>query len=101
MYRTLVFEDFADKVGQGFAIALDDDGGGAIVAILAEAEQRKPGRARDGSRAPFSLVFVAEHQQVLPQRLYRIEHEALGTLAIFLVPIARDARGVSYQATFN
>ena len=22
MYRTLVFEDFADKVGQGFAIAL-------------------------------------------------------------------------------
>ncbi len=101
MYRTLVFEDFADKVGQGFAIALDDDGGGAIVAILAEAEQRKPGRARDGSRAPFSLVFVAEHQQVLPQRLYRIEHEALGALAIFLVPIARDARGVSYQATFN
>jgi len=101
MYRTLVFEDFADKVGQGFAIALDDDGGGAIVAILAEAEQRKPGRARDGSRVPFSLVFVAEHQQVLPQRLYRIEHEALGPLAIFLVPIARDARGVSYQATFN
>ena len=101
MDRTLVFEDFADKVGQGFAIAVDD-GATSVAATLAEAELLNPGRGPDGSRRiPFSLVFVADHPAVLPQRLYRIEHEALGALAIFLVPIARDARGVSYQATFN
>jgi len=101
MDRTLVFEDFADKLGQGFVIGVDGDGGASIPATLAEAERLRPGRVLNGSRPPFSLVFVADHPQVLPQRLYRIEHEALGTLAIFLVPIARDARGVSYQATFN
>ena len=102
MDRTLVFEDFADKVGQGFAIAVVDDGAASVAATLAEAELLNPGRGPAGStRSPFSLVFVADHPAVLPQRLYRIEHEALGALAIFLVPIARDARGVSYQATFN
>ena len=100
MDRTLVFEDFADKVGQGFAIAADD-GAASVAATLTEAELLNPGRGLDVGRVPFSLVFVADHPAVLPQRLYRIEHEALGALSIFLVPIARDTRGVSYQATFN
>jgi len=38
---------------------------------------------------------------VLPQRLYRLEHNGLGELDIFLVPIGKDEQGVSYQATFN
>jgi hypothetical protein len=100
MDRTLVFEDFADKVGQGFAIAVDD-GAASVAATLAEAELLNPGRGLGAGRVPFSLIFVADHPAVLPQRLYRIEHQALGPLSIFLVPIARDARGVSYQATFN
>ena len=96
-----MFEDFADKVGQGSRLP-SMTAPASVAATLAEAERRNPGRGLDGSsRIPFSLVFVADHPAVLPQRLYRIEHEALGALAIFLVPIAPDARGMSYQATFN
>lgn len=101
MDRPLALEDFADKVGDRFAIAVDDRPAGAVAATLTEAEPLFPGRAPAGSRPPFSLVFVADHAPMLAQRIYRIEHAALGAMSIFLVPIGRGARGFSYQATFN
>ena len=68
---------------------------------LTEAELFARARGMPGVRPPFSLVFLAKDPRVLPQRLYRMEHDDLGVLEIFLVPIAKDAQGVSYQATFN
>ena len=50
-----------------------------------------------GGRAPFSLVFERGPSPPLPQRIYRIEHEDVGTLEIFLVPIAIDR----YEAVFT
>jgi hypothetical protein len=97
--RTLVFEDFADKVGHVFAIREPDVP--AIPLTLTEAQALSPNRGRPGTRPPFSLVFVAQDPRVLPQRLYRMEHDGLGELTIFLVPIGKDAHGVSYHATFN
>ena len=45
--------------------------------------------------------LAAKDPRVLPQRIYRLEHNGLGELDIFLVPIGKDADGVSYQAMFN
>lgn len=96
--KPLVFEDFKDKVGQSFALA--EQNGPAISFTLAEAQPlRSP--TLPGVRPPFSLIFVAQHPIILPQRLYRMEHEALGAVSIFLVPVGKDARGISYQAVFN
>jgi hypothetical protein len=50
-----------------------------------------------GGRAPFSLVFEGGPDPPLPQRIYRVEHQALGVIEIFLVPIAGDR----YQAVFT
>ena len=50
-----------------------------------------------GGRAPFSLVFEGGPNPPLPQRIYRVEHEALGAIEIFLVPIASDR----YEAIFS
>jgi hypothetical protein len=97
--RQLVFEDFADKVGEGFA--LTEEGAPRITLILREAEPLNPAMAPRGFRPPFTLFFVASDPRVMPQQIYRIEHEALGTLSIFLVPIGKDKSGVTYQATFN
>ena len=49
----------------------------------------------------FSLVFLGPHQPLLPQRIYPLEHHALGRLDLFIVPIRRDAQGLQYQAIFN
>lgn len=97
--KMLVLEDFADKVGHVFAINEQDIP--AIPLTLTEAEPLNPTSARPGIRPPFSLVFLARDPRVLPQRLYRMEHNELADLTIFLVPIGKDAEGVSYQATFN
>jgi hypothetical protein len=43
-----------------------------------------------GGRAPFSLEFRGGPDPPLPQRIYRLEHDELGAIEIFLVPIASD-----------
>ena len=97
--RQLVFEDFSDKVGGVFVVR--DDGVPDIALTLKQADPLNPAYGMKGVRPPFSLIFLAADQHVLPQRLYRLEHERLGAMTIFLVPIAKDAEGVRYQATFN
>lgn len=97
--RQLVFEDFADKIGEVFPIA--DDDVPRIPLTLTEAELLKARWSKPGARPSFSLVFVGKDPRVLPQRIYRLEHNGLGTMEIFLVPIGKDAQGVSYQAMFN
>ncbi len=97
--RQLVFEDFADKVEQVFVIS--DRDVPAIPLTLAEAELLRTRGSMPGIRPPFSLVFLGRDPRVLPQRLYRMQHDELGILEIFLVPIGKNAQGVSYQAMFN
>jgi hypothetical protein len=97
--RQLVFEDFAGKVGAGFAIT--EEGAPRITLILREAEPLDPAMTPRGVRPPFTLLFLASDPRVMPQRLYRMEHEAFGTVSIFLVPVGKDASGVTYQAVFN
>ena len=48
-------------------------------------------------REPFSLVFTSAPEVRLPQRIYALEHEHLGQLDIFLVPIGIG----QYEAIFN
>lgn len=72
---------------------------GGNVLRLAEAEatgERPPGMGRE----PFRLVFLGPVDPILPQRTYRLEHDGLGTLEIFIVPIARDEHGTRYEAIF-
>ncbi|MBE0611635.1 MAG: hypothetical protein IH609_19800 [Dehalococcoidia bacterium] len=54
-----------------------------------------------GGRQPFSLVFRGPANPLLPQAIYRLESDAVEPLEIFLVPIGRDADGVTYEAIFN
>jgi hypothetical protein len=49
----------------------------------------------------FSLIFQAPLDAPPEQRIYRLEHERLGMLDLFLVPIERNGTGVCFQAVFN
>jgi hypothetical protein len=90
--ETLTAADFAALRGDRFRIAPDD--APPFDAELVEVAEipREP-----GGRAPFSLVFQGGPSPPLPQRIYRVEHEQLGAIEIFLVPIAADR----YEAVFT
>jgi hypothetical protein len=76
--------------GPPLAIELID-----VTDLGAEAAADPPGRR------PFSLIFREPGGAHLPQRIYAIEHPALGRLMVFLVPIGPDQVGMRYQAIFN
>jgi hypothetical protein len=63
----------------------------------------QPLKAHDpnSQRAPFSLVFKSNVQHVLPQAIYRVRNAVQGEVDMFLVPLGRDAQGVTYQAVYN
>ncbi len=53
------------------------------------------------SQTFFSLYFLSRGDFMLPQGTYRINHEQLGEMEIFLVPTAHDNNGFKYEAVFN
>lgn len=93
---TLTCDDFAAHLGSIFRIEGDDQT--FLPVTLVEASPAKyPGEHRE----PFTLVFRSASDQVLPQHLYAIDHDVIGRLEIFLVPLRRVEAGVEYAATFN
>ena len=90
--ETLSVADFVPLRGDRFVIAAD--GAEPFDAELVEVTEidREP-----GGRAPFSLVFRGGPDPPLAQGIHRVEHEQLGALEIFLVPIATDR----YEAVFT
>ena len=64
---------------------------------------RDLGRQPNAPRVkPFALEFAGPPEPRLEQRIYRLEHDTLGSLEIFLVPIGFDAAGgLQYEAVFN
>jgi hypothetical protein len=49
----------------------------------------------------FSAVFRGPLNFLLHQSVHRLEHERLGALELFLVPIGQEADGFRYEAVFN
>jgi hypothetical protein len=49
----------------------------------------------------FSIFFLGPGEIYLPQMTYRMEHDALGEIDLFIVPIGRDPKGFRYEAVFN
>lgn len=96
---SLVFENFADRVGETFTVT--DAGEPPIALTLDEATQLKSYEGAPLTRPGFSLIFTSRSPEVLPQRIYRLEHAAFEALDIFLVPVGRQGLGVAYQSVFN
>jgi hypothetical protein len=48
----------------------------------------------------FRLHFRGPGTPRLPQQIYRLEHEKLGTFGIFLTAIGADETGIFYESVF-
>ena len=99
--RWLTFDLFEGRVGEQFVVSADSVA--PVPMELAEAtESTAPGGSgpQGQERLQFSLVFRGPLEPVLPQAIYGLDHEALGHLDLFLVPIGSAAGAMRYQAAF-
>jgi len=79
---------FRDNLDSRFRLAAGPGpDGSAITLDLRLAEVTEHGTASAAFRAPFSLVFHGPLMPVLPQAIYQFEHDELGVLGLFIVPI--------------
>jgi hypothetical protein len=96
-------DTFAECLNSTFTIRVDESSSFSMTLIeVSPLPERSPGTGTAPmTRAPFSLVFRGPKESVLSQRIYSFEHESLGELDIFIVPIGPDDEGMRYEAVFN
>jgi hypothetical protein len=54
-----------------------------------------------GQTGRFAAYFRGPLEHFLPQSTYQLEHEGLGGMEIFIVPVRKDGEGIYYEAVFN
>jgi hypothetical protein len=92
---TLTQADFDPRIGDNFRIATPS---GAVELKLVDV--RKLGVAIRQAGA-FALTFMSPPGPFLPQSIYPLEHPALGTLELFIVPLGPKDGGNCYEAIFT
>jgi hypothetical protein len=96
----LTYENTRQYIGETFVIRIPDGREISLVvedtAVLME-KHLNPRMARDS----FAWYLRGPADFLLPQGLYALENEKIGTLGIFIVPVGRDTPGVLYEAIFN
>jgi hypothetical protein len=92
----LIAADFAPLLNGRFRVEPDDPSA-AFDAELIEVSEG----GRGPSRTQFSLVFRGGGTPPLRQQVLRVEHDELGALEIFLVPLGPDEIGQRYEAVFT
>lgn len=99
MHAQLKLEDFQPYLNQPFQIHYDDQSP-PLAAELIEVTAL-PYADGEVSRPPFSILLRSEDDTVLPQRIYRLSHEKMPQLDLFLVPVGPDQVGMRYEALFT
>ena len=92
-------ETFAPYVGNHFQVSLSDAERVSLELVSATAfTNRTDSRLK---RVPFCLTFRGPKKPLLPQHIYKFEHEKLGAFEVFAVPVGPDAVGMIYEVQFS
>lgn len=91
----LTSQTFRDCLHTNFA--MDAAPGGTVQLELMELTEGSHSARLEN----FSLIFRGPLSPYYPQRIYRLNHDLLGELELFLVPVGPDGSGMLYEAVFN
>lgn len=89
--EALTLEALQPQEGSTFSLPFDND---VVVKLTLET-------IHVTSSERFTLHFRGPLEQQLRQATYVMDHDMLGRVAIFLVPIAKDQHGFLYEAVFS
>ncbi|MDX6496831.1 MAG: hypothetical protein QOG23_91 [Blastocatellia bacterium] len=98
MAVALTEKEFSQHVNTKFQLNLD---GQEIELELVEVKGYLPQAHEETGMERFSVFFDGPGSVHLPQRLYALQHEQMGEVEIFLVPISGNEKGFRYEAVFN
>lgn len=100
MLNKLTYSDFAAYLNQTFRIHLESID--PLEAELIDVAHMGSEPQDEGVRWAFSIVLRGPREPVLPQQIYSVEHEQMGPLDLFLVPLGPDKEGhIEYEAVFT
>jgi hypothetical protein len=102
----LTADDFRAVQGDTFRLKAGSDKSGAAVYLDVELKEVTgfSGGRPGALRTSFSVLFHGPLSPVMPQAIYRLEHEGLGALELFIVPLGPDQAGgtaMRYEAVFG
>ena len=95
MSEKLTKEAFAGNVNTKFRIPMESSSE-AVLELVEVVETMATPRQQQ-----FSLFFRGPLEYLLPQATYHMEHEKMGAIALFIVPVGREQDGFRYEAVFN
>lgn len=108
MTENLNKASFSRHLGERFRVRLDSSE--KIDLVLIEVKGlSKPGKDPGSepndpdeiSRDPFTTLFRGPHEPFLKQQIRGLEHDQMGEIEIFMVPVSRDELGLYYESVFN
>lgn len=94
----LTEEEFSKHIGTEFRA---DFGEHKINLKLTEVKSYMRGESLERNMERFSLFFSGPPDLTFSQQSVHLQHESMGGIEIFLVPISSDANGFCYEAIFN
>jgi len=98
LLKNFTKDTFSPHIGELFQVSVDP----ATSLQLELCEVIGRGSEKEiGKREPFSLIFQGPAEPVFPQSIYVMEHGAIGTFSLFLVPIGPKGKGMLYEAVFT
>jgi len=94
----LTEKEFSQHLNSKFQFDLN---GQKLELELVEVKGYLPQESEQHGMERFSAFFTGPPGSFLPQGLYQLQHEQMGTFDIFLVPTSNDQKSYRYEAVFN
>ena len=97
----LTEEEFSKHVNSKFRVNVDATSPVELELVEVKGYPYRNNPNEQQAMERFSLNFYGPGNIFLPQATYKLTHESMGDLALFLVPLAHNERGFLYEAVFN
>jgi len=105
---TATAQEFEPFIGSTFQVETDK---GNVVLVLDNIKIRENASIRDQPleiggvtyppRYPFALTFTGPRNQILQPQTYRVHHDTLGEMDIFISAFRQDHDYMLYESTFT